>query len=857
MLLGSSSSSYSYVSSLTQTCSSSNQLRGIMFTGIATTNPNVFPKPILYPYTIPNDGIDLTATPKVSLLSLPASAKVGCPVTCVGQTLTFTSAKGSVVFGSANSKEPLVPQNYGLTERGTCTWTLFPLQTNPNQTYNANMLASAQFPSVEITFKDWDLAPGDSISIYDGPVSRTSKPMVTLTGSTIRGSTSYIYSTSTDVSLTKYYYGQSTQGYVVVVLSIETGGGQGFSFTYSGIPMSVVTVPPYEQIVLFVFGSAILVSVCSCCYCWCQRHRLAIARRDEEERAQQLAAQRRAQQEQTPTFVINSFPTFVFDKSTVHLTPILLDKTPEKDDEEEDKNKTEKPIVDVLSESPQEKLVRLRREMSRNAEETSAPSCSVCLSAFDDGDDVKILLCRHAFHRDCIDHALSIKVSCPMCRRSCVEMYTEMVTISNSGKDNPLKFGNGVVMSKPSKSQQEEIENRRRSNTARMNRINNSPEDSDAVDVNEGDILRTQTAQQMHSAQVLAMGRLRARALAAASGSNNGTGRIPRATTRISPLSSTDPSSTTNIAVDGADSDAVSMNHQNPLFASRTASSSSSGTGVGTLVDVGGGRLVDLPAHLQAQLAEIERQRLIADLATAQLRQQQRNAIEERLTQQNQRLVRPAQVGADSTTPLPPPLQPLPPPPPRQVVPIIPSSEAQTQPSSTPAARPSVFPTASMTVTVAGSRSSVPEGRAVDDSSSFGISNPMFAQPLPQSQQVEGTERRQARSATNTQAFDPASPSASSSSSSSTFSSLQTPVSRQEPRQEPVVITPEQLLRAREDEAMETLVAMGFNPLLARRALRRSNGDANAAAEILFASTEAEERPTRRGGGILSRLGFL
>jgi uncharacterized UBP type Zn finger protein len=71
------------------------------------------------------------------------------------------------------------------------------------------------------------------------------------------------------------------------------------------------------------------------------------------------------------------------------------------------------------------------------------------------------------------------------------------------------------------------------------------------------------------------------------------------------------------------------------------------------------------------------------------------------------------------------------------------------------------------------------------------------------------------------------------------------------------VITPEQLLRAREDEAMETLVAMGFNPLLARRALRRSNGDANAAAEILFASTEAEERPTRRGGGILSRLGFL
>lgn len=829
MLLGSSTSSYSYASSLTQTCSSSNQLRGVTFTGVATSNPNVFPKPVLYPYTIPNDGVDLTATPRLSLLSLPQSAKVGCPVTCVGQTLTFTAAKGTVVFGSASSKEPLVPQNYGLTERGTCTWTLFPLQTNPNATYNANMLASAQFPSVEISIRDWDLAPGDSITIYDGPVSRNSKPMTTLTGSTIRGTTSYLYSTSNDVSQNKYYYGQSTQGYIVVVLSIETGGGQGFAFTYSGISASVVSVLSYNEVVLFVFGSAILLSICSCCFCWCHRHRVSSAARREEERRSQQLAQQRAQQEQTPPFVIHSFPTFVYDKSTVHLTPILLDKIPDKEEEEEVKNEMtmkENPIVevvDVVTETPQEKLVRLRREMSRSAEEMSAPSCSVCLCAFDDGDDVKILLCRHAFHRDCIDHALGMKVSCPMCRRSCVEMYTEMVTIANSGKDNPLKFGKGIVMSKPSKSQQEEIDNRRRHNTSRSNRINSSPDDPDAVDANEGDILRTQTAQQMHSAQVLAMGRLRARALAAASGSNNGTGRIPRASTRVSPLSATEPTITD--AADGTDSDTVSMNHQNPLFASRaTSSSSSTGTGVGTLVDVGGGRMVDLPAHLQSQLAEIEHQRLIADLATAQLRQQQRTAIEERLTQQAQR----TRAAADSTTPLPPPA--------RQVVQVIASDEAQ--PSSATAARPSVFPTPLLTATVAGSRSSVPEERSVEDSSSFGISNPMFIQTSP------------TRSLTNNQAAE----TSSSTPAVSPPPLARTPLPRQEPRQEPVVITPEQLLRAREDEAMETLVAMGFNPLLARRALRRTNGDANAAAEILFSSSETEERPTRRGGSILSRF---
>jgi hypothetical protein len=692
------------------------------------------------------------------------------------------------------------------------------------------MLASAQFPSVEISIRDWDLAPGDSITIYDGPVSRNSKPMTTLTGSTIRGTTSYLYSTSNDVSQNKYYYGQSTQGYIVVVLSIETGGGQGFAFTYSGISASVVSVLSYNEVVLFVFGSAILLSICSCCFCWCHRHRVSsAARRDEERRSQQLA-QQRAQQEQTPPFVIHSFPTFVYDKSTVHLTPILLDKVPDKEEEEKEEkgeiSMKENPIVevvDVVTETPQEKLVRLRREMSRSAEEMSAPSCSVCLCAFDDGDDVKILLCRHAFHRDCIDHALGIKVSCPMCRRSCVEMYTEMVTIANSGKDNPLKFGKGIVMSKPSKSQQEEIDNRRRHNTSRSNRINNSPDDPDAVDANEGDILRTQTAQQMHSAQVLAMGRLRARALAAASGSNNGTGRIPRAHTRVSPLSATEPTITD--AAEGTDSDTVSMNHQNPLFASRaTLSSSSTGTGVGTLVDVGGGRMVDLPAHLQSQLAEIEHQRLIADLATAQLRQQQRAAIEERLTQQAQRLTRAA---ADSTTPLPPPA--------RQVVHVIASDEAQT--SSATAARPSVFPTPLLTATVAGSRSSVPEERSVEDSSSFGISNPMFIQTSP------------TRSLTNNQAVE----TSSSTPAVSSSPVVRTPLPRQEPRQEPVVITPEQLLRAREDEAMETLVAMGFNPLLARRALRRTNGDANAAAEILFSSSESEERPARRGG-ILSRF---
>ena len=842
MLLGTSTSTFSYATSLTQTCSSSNWLRGISFTGVVTASTNVFPKPVAYPYTIPNDGIDLSAEPRKAFLSLPSSARIGCPVTCVGQTLTYTAAKNTINFGSANSKEPLVPQNYGLTERGTCTWTLFPLQTNPNASYNANMLASSQFPSVEITFKEWDLAPGDSISIYDGPISRNSKPMVTLTGSTIRGTTSYLYSTSNDVSPIKYYYGQSTQGYVVVVLTIDTGGGQGFSFSYSGIPLSVVSNIPTERLILYIFVGGIVGTITIlCCYCICIKKRRIAERRNEERRAQQLAQQRAQQAEQTPTFVIHSFPTFVFDKTTVHLTPILLDKVPEQIEKE--KINTVNEIESSFAESPQEKLVRLRKEMSQSAEEISAPSCSVCLCSFDDGDDVKVLLCRHSFHRDCIDHALSIKVSCPMCRRSCVEMYTEMTTIANSGKENPLKFGNGVVMSKPSKSQQEEIDNRRRH--PRNGRTNDT-QDSDAVDVNEGDLLRTQTAQQMHAAQVLAMGRLRARALAAASGSNTGTGRIPR-TPRISPLSSTEPQITTgdNTSVTIEDVSNSTMSN-NPLFSPRTTTSSV-GTGVGALVDVGGGRMVDLPAHLQAQLAEIEHQRIISELTAAQVRQQQRNAIEERLTLQAQRLSR-AQV-VDT-----PPLSP----PPRQIVQVISND------SLPPPPRQSViFPVPSLTVsgTITGSRSTVPESvnETHGNSASFDIGNPMYIQPVPTTNRQDDIERRHVSPVSPVSPFHAEQQPVTSSEGQTharvvpVVSSLQAPIQRQEP----IVITPQQILQAREEEAMETLVSMGFNPLLARRALRRVNGDANAAAEILFSSSEEEERPQRRVDGIFSRLSRL
>lgn len=44
--------------------------------------------------------------------------------------------------------------------------------------------------------------------------------------------------------------------------------------------------------------------------------------------------------------------------------------------------------------------------------------CSVCLTDFENGTDVRVLRCKHVFHRDCIDHWLLGGVgkdTCPLC----------------------------------------------------------------------------------------------------------------------------------------------------------------------------------------------------------------------------------------------------------------------------------------------------------------------------------------------------------------------------------------------------------------------------------------------------------
>ncbi|KAL6188038.1 hypothetical protein ACLB2K_039432 [Fragaria x ananassa] len=61
-------------------------------------------------------------------------------------------------------------------------------------------------------------------------------------------------------------------------------------------------------------------------------------------------------------------------------------------------------------------LFSYRYDHSRHRD-GAVPDCIVCLSAMKDGDRVRMLHCRHLFHKHCFDGWLEqLNFSCPICR---------------------------------------------------------------------------------------------------------------------------------------------------------------------------------------------------------------------------------------------------------------------------------------------------------------------------------------------------------------------------------------------------------------------------------------------------------
>ncbi|RKP23414.1 hypothetical protein SYNPS1DRAFT_8315, partial [Syncephalis pseudoplumigaleata] len=47
----------------------------------------------------------------------------------------------------------------------------------------------------------------------------------------------------------------------------------------------------------------------------------------------------------------------------------------------------------------------------------------ICLTDWEDRDVIRVLRCRHGFHRDCVDHWLREGADrCPVCRKDAVKL---------------------------------------------------------------------------------------------------------------------------------------------------------------------------------------------------------------------------------------------------------------------------------------------------------------------------------------------------------------------------------------------------------------------------------------------------
>jgi len=73
-------------------------------------------------------------------------------------------------------------------------------------------------------------------------------------------------------------------------------------------------------------------------------------------------------------------------------------------------------------------------------------SCSICLEDFGDDDQIRVLLCKHYFHTDCIDRWLTEEnVRCPLCRHDSRddvdedEVEEEIVDIEEKEEERPRR----------------------------------------------------------------------------------------------------------------------------------------------------------------------------------------------------------------------------------------------------------------------------------------------------------------------------------------------------------------------------------------------------------------------------------
>lgn len=59
---------------------------------------------------------------------------------------------------------------------------------------------------------------------------------------------------------------------------------------------------------------------------------------------------------------------------------------------------------------------KVTKKADSDDEDNLQEKCTICLSEFEDGEDVRRLPCMHLFHIECVDQWLVTNKKCPICR---------------------------------------------------------------------------------------------------------------------------------------------------------------------------------------------------------------------------------------------------------------------------------------------------------------------------------------------------------------------------------------------------------------------------------------------------------
>jgi hypothetical protein len=71
-------------------------------------------------------------------------------------------------------------------------------------------------------------------------------------------------------------------------------------------------------------------------------------------------------------------------------------------------------------------VARVDAAADGSGSDSEAECCAICLSPFEPGEAVRVLICTHPFHQGCIDKwvvAMRLAADCPLCKRGLMESY--------------------------------------------------------------------------------------------------------------------------------------------------------------------------------------------------------------------------------------------------------------------------------------------------------------------------------------------------------------------------------------------------------------------------------------------------